>query len=142
MKNQFSTSIILCITLAVSFTSCSKKTDPGAELQNAANLLEKADPATAPEAQAPQPASATTPAPSPAQQMNQAVAAYKSGNLEEAVTRLQTVRATPVMSPQQRMAVNDAMAAVMSDIYARAAKGDSGAMRAVKQYEEMQTHSH
>jgi hypothetical protein len=140
MKNNFLFNTVLCTTLIVSFTSCSKKTDAGTELQNAANLLQKADTAPAPEAQAPQPASATTP--SPSQQMNQAVAAYKSGNLEEAVTRLQTLRATPVMSPQQRMAVNDAMAAVMSDIYARAAKGDAGAMQAVKQYEQLQTHPH
>ena len=76
------------------------------------------------------------------QQMNQAMAAYKSGNLEDTVTRLQTLRAAPAISPQQRVAVNDATAAVMADIYARAAKGDAGAMQAVKQYEQMQTHSH
>lgn len=71
--------------------------------------------------------------------MNQAIAAYKSGNLEDAVTRLQKLRATPVMTPQQRIALNDAMAAVMTEIYSLAAKGDTRAIQAVKQYEQMQT---
>ena len=43
------------------------------------------------------------------------------------------------MTAQQRMALNDAMAAVMTDIYAQAAKGDQRAIQAVKQYEKMQT---
>ena len=72
--------------------------------------------------------------------MNQAVVAYKSGNLEDAVTRLQTLRASPVLTPQQRLALNDAMAAVMTEIYTMASKGDARAIAAVKQYEYMQTH--
>lgn len=71
--------------------------------------------------------------------MKQAVQAYKGGNFEDAVTRLQSLRATTSMSAQQRMALNDAMAAVMGDIYALAAKGDARAIQAVKQYEQMQT---
>jgi hypothetical protein len=67
------------------------------------------------------------------------LAAYKSGDLQDAVTRLQKLRATPVMTPQQRIALNDAMAAVMSEIYGLAAKGDARAIAAVKQYEELQT---
>ncbi|MDB6113045.1 MAG: hypothetical protein JWR69_4795, partial [Pedosphaera sp.] len=39
-------------------------------------------------------------------------------------------------------AVNDAMAAVMGEIYALAAKGDARAIQAVKLYEQMQTQSH
>lgn len=45
------------------------------------------------------------------------------------------------MSGQQRMALNDAMAAVMGDIYALAAKGDPRAVQAVKQYELLQNKS-
>ncbi len=71
--------------------------------------------------------------------MKQAVDAYKGGQLEDAVTRLQKLRATPTMTAQQRMALNDAMAAVMTDIYAQAAKGDARAIAAVKRYEQMQT---
>jgi hypothetical protein len=52
---------------------------------------------------------------------------------------LQKLRATPVMTPQQRIALNDAMAAVMGEIYVLAAKGDARAQQAVKQYEKMQT---
>ena len=71
--------------------------------------------------------------------MREAVAAYKSGNLQDAVTRMQKLRATPIMTPQQRVAINDAMAAVMGDIYSLAANGDQRALAAVKQYEELQT---
>ena len=38
------------------------------------------------------------------------------------------------------MALNDATAAVMAEIYALADKGDTRAIQAVKLYEEMQTH--
>lgn len=71
--------------------------------------------------------------------MSQALVAYKAGQLEDAVTRLQKLRAMPTMTPQQRMAMNDAMAAVMSEIYLLASKGDSRAIQAVRQYEQMQT---
>ncbi len=70
--------------------------------------------------------------------MKQAVEAYKGGQLEDAVTRLQKLRATTTMTAQQRMALNDAMAAVMTDIYALAAKGEPRAVQAVKQYELLQ----
>lgn len=43
------------------------------------------------------------------------------------------------MTPQQRMALNDAMAAVMANIYALAANGDARAVQAVKQHEKLQT---
>lgn len=71
--------------------------------------------------------------------MKQAAEAYKGGQLEEAVTQLQKLRATTAMTAQQRMALNDAMAAVMGDIYALAAKGDGRAIQAVKQYEKLQS---
>ena len=71
--------------------------------------------------------------------MSQALAVYKAGNLEDAVTRLQKLRAATALTPQQRMDLNDKMAAVMGEIYALAAKGDSRAIAAVKQYEQMQT---
>jgi len=105
------------------------------------------DPVQAAPAPEPAPQSpAATPAPQPvapakaqAQEMNQAMVAYKAGNLDDAVVRLQKLRATPVMSAEKRIAVNDATAAVMSEIYALAGKGDARAIQAVKLYEEMQT---
>ncbi|EEF57733.1 hypothetical protein [Pedosphaera parvula] len=142
MKNIFPGIILLCASLTLALTGCNKNANARGELEKAASLLEKSETAPAPVAQSPQPAEATTTVASPSQQMNQAMAAYKSGNLEDTVTRLQILRAAPAISPQQRVAVNDATAAVMADIYARAAKGDAGAMQAVKQYEQMQTHSH
>ena len=71
--------------------------------------------------------------------MQQALAAYKGGDLQDAVTRLQRLRAAPTITSQQRIALNDAMAAVMTEIYGLAAKGDARARQAVKQYEQMQT---
>lgn len=70
--------------------------------------------------------------------MSEAMASYKGGNLTDAVTQLQRLRAQSVITPEQRMALQDAMAAVMTDIYGRAAKGDARAQQAVKQYELMQ----
>ena len=103
--------------------------------------LAQTAPAVEPVPQAP--SAIVTPPPAapatPAQEMNQAIVAYKAGNLDDAVARLQKLRATPVLSAEKRMAVNDAMAAVMSEIYALAGKGDARAIQAVKLYEQMQT---
>jgi hypothetical protein len=145
MKNSFlEVLMILGASLCLAFAGCNRKPDAKTELEKAATELAKADPAPvapAPVNQAPIPQAVPVAAPaSPApQQMNQAMAAYKEGKLEDAVTRLQKLRASPVMSPQQRMALNDAMAAVMSEIYTMAAKGDARAIAAVKQYEYLQS---
>jgi hypothetical protein len=71
--------------------------------------------------------------------MKQALAAYKAGQLEDAVTRLQNLRSQTAMTAEQRMALQDAIAAVMTEINALAAKGDARAIAALKQYEAMQT---
>jgi hypothetical protein len=122
---------------------CGLKKDANSELQKAAAVMAQPEPAQAaaaaePVQQTPS-APAATPAKTQAQEMSQAMAAYKSGDLEDAVTKFQKLRATPVMSAEKRMALNDAMAAVMGEIYALAAKGDARAIQAVKKYEEMQT---
>ena len=143
MKNFIHRGFCLSAVLAMALSGCSKKSDATAELEKAASMLAKAETASEP-AQASQP-NQPAPAPeaaserAPAQQMSAAMAAYKAGQLEDAVTRLQRLRATPTMTPQQRIAMNDAMAAVMTDIYALAAKGDGRAIQAVKQYELLQT---
>ena len=141
MKICFTTLIFLCACLTVTNSGCSRKADANAELEKAASTFANAETAPTPPAQPSQPnqpAPATT-SPTPAQEMKQAMAAYKAGELEDAVTRLQLLRAMPTMTAQQRMAMNDAMAAVMTDIYALAAKGDGRALQAVKRYELMQT---
>lgn len=139
---------VLAAGVATALTGCGRNADAQNELQKAESALAKSAPAQPVPSQptpAPQPAANNTPAtsaepaPAPAQQMTAAMAAYKAGKLEDAVTRLQQLRATPALSPQQRIALNDAMAAVMGEIYAMAAKGDARAIQAVKQYEQMQT---
>ena len=141
MKSVGLFALLLCFT---SLVGCGGKKDANTELQRAAAAMAQPDPSpTAPATEPVQPASPTiqtAPATTPAQEMSQAMTAYKSGDLDDAVRRLQKLRATPVLSAEKRMAVNDATAAVMSEIYALADKGDARAIQAVKLYEEMQTH--
>jgi hypothetical protein len=131
--------------MLVALGGCSKKGNPTSEMEKAAEALAQPAPDQPPpqapvqSAETPQ-ATATPPTePPPAQEMQQAMAAYKAGALEDAVTRLHKLRATRAMTPQQRIALNDAMAAVMSEIYGLAANGDQRAIQAVKQYERLQT---
>ena len=112
------------------------KQDPTSELEKAAAAMAKMEPEPA----APDPGASPAPAePPPAQQMQQAITDYKAGKMEDAVTRLQLLRSARVMSPQQRMALQDSIAAVMAEVYALAEKGDPRAIAAVAQYEKMQT---
>jgi hypothetical protein len=151
MKKHLLWTLVWCASLAVMFSGCGGNADANSELERAARVMEEAEPAPEPAATpvpttspvyVPSAAAQPTqvqPAAPPAEQLNHAMTAYKSGNLEDAVTRLQQLRATPAMNPQQRIALQDAMAAVMTEIYSLAAKGDARAIQAVKQYERMQT---
>ncbi len=126
---------------------CGDRKDANTELQKAATAMAQPEPVQAAPAAEPvqqaSPAAApnqTAPATTPVQEMHQAMTAYKAGDLDDAVRRLQKLRATPVLSAEKRIAVNDATAAVMGEIYELAAKGDARAIQAVKLYEQMQTH--
>ncbi len=138
---------ILLAAIAVLLVACHKQ-NAVSEMEKAADAMAKAETAQPPSTPAPQPSDQAAhvlvppgaPAvPPPAQQVQEALAAYKAGNLEDAVTRLQKLRATRVLSPQQRMALQDSIAAVMTEIYTMAEKGDTRAIAAVMQYEKMQT---
>jgi|SRR5579862_9654711 len=112
------------------------KQDPVSELEKTASTMTSAQPAA--------PAANTSPAPEPAgpppaQQVQAALADYKAGKMEDAVTRLQLLRAVPTLTPEQRMALQDSVAAVMTEIYTLAGKGDPRAIAAVAAYEKMQT---
>jgi len=146
MKSAIFFALVLCLTAALP-TGCGSKKDANTELQKAAVAMAQPEPPQdAPAAEPAPPTSSatattqTTPASTPAQEMNHAMVAYKAGDLDDAVRRLQKLRATPVLSAEKRIAVNDATAAVMGEIYELAAKGDARAIQAVKLYEEMQTH--
>jgi hypothetical protein len=117
-------------------------------MEKAAKVLEQSrpSPVPAPVAAPVQPVAAPAPAAQPAQpvtsqpvaqQMNQAMAAYKSGDYLDAVTRLQLLRTKVAKTPEQTMAIQDAMAAVMAELYARAEKGDTRAKQAIKEFQEM-----
>lgn len=133
MKIEYSILMVWSAALAIILTGCGKKTDANSELERAVSAMNQSAPAQ------PLTATATAPGLPPAQEMNQAMAAYKGGNFEDAITRLQNLRAAPVMTPAQRIAVNDAVAAVMSELYTLAEKGDARAIQAIKQYQQMQT---
>ena len=122
---------LLPLLLTVSLATACKKEDPVAALEKSAADLEKT-PAAPAEGDAPV-------GPAPAEQVKQAVADFKAGKMEDAVTRLQLLRAQPVMTPDQRMALQDSIASVMQEIYAMALNGDARAKAAVAQYERMQT---
>jgi hypothetical protein len=146
VAKQFPTVLVSCVILATGLAACGPKPDANRELEKAVAALEKVESTTPPTSvqpaqpgPAPAPAQATTEIAAPPQQMSQAVASFKSGDYEDAVTRLQKLRAQPAMSAEQLIALQNAMAAVMGEIYARAAKGDARARQAVKQYEQMQT---
>jgi hypothetical protein len=143
---RITTTIVCGLIFSGVVLGCSKKSDTNSLLENAAKELQAteaippAPPSPPPQSvQSVQPAPTTSqPALAPVQEMNQAMASYKSGNLEDAVTRLYKLRAQTAMTPQQLIAVQEATAAVMGEVYALAAKGDARAIAAVKQYEQMQ----
>lgn len=132
--------------ILIALTAC-KKQNPVEEMEKAAAAIDKLAKDSAP-------ATATARAPVsgeydaaaaalvPAQELKQAITEYKAGKMEDAVTRLQLLRSQSVLSPEQRMALQDSMAAVMTEIYALAEKGDARAVAAVAQYEKMQTAPH
>ena len=118
--------------LVLAATAC-KKEDPVAELEKSAAALEKT-PAAPAEGATDAPAGAAS-----AEQVKQAISDFKSGKMEDAVNRLQLLRAQPAMTPEQRMALQDSIASVMQEIYAMAQHGDARAKAAVAQYERLQT---
>jgi hypothetical protein len=138
-----------CLVTPVFLTGCNHQVDAKTELEKAATVLDQPSVASgSPTAEAPPPPTespAAVPEPvaglaaTPAQEMHLAISSYKTGELEDAVTRLQKLRATPTLTAEQRMAVQDSVAAVMTEICTLAAKGDPKAIQAVKQYELMQT---
>jgi len=143
MKNKFPIFTTWFVILAIGLVGCGGKPDANTELEKAAKALEQADagqPAPTPAQPAQPVVSAPVAAPqTPVQQMNQAMTYYKNGEYETAMANLQTLRDRATMTPQQNMAVQSAMAAVMTDIYTRAANGDARAQQAVKQYEQSKT---
>lgn len=131
-------------------TGCNKKTDTNSALEQAVQVMEQAESSQAAPVSVPQQTTVTTSPTAPAQaapavattsvaqQMNQAVAAYKGGHYVDAVTRLQQLRALTGKTPEQTLALQEAIAAVMAELYTRASKGDTRAQTAVKEYERIQ----
>ena len=124
--------LAFAVSVAVGLSGCGKP-DPVVEMEKAAATMEKTPPA------APAPSASAEPAPVPAREVKQAITDFKAGKLEDAVTRMQLLRAQPTMSPDQRMALQDSLGAMMTEIYSLAEKGDPRAVAAVAQYEKMQT---
>ena len=121
------------VLLVATATGCHKPADASADLANAVKVLEQvpagqpAPPQGNPNGQGSPPAS---------QQVNEALTAYKGGSYADAIGCMELARLNPNKTPAQTMAIQDAMAAVMADLYTRAAKGDVAAQRAIAQYQE------
>lgn len=127
---------------------CGRKTNANAELDSAVKALEKSEAAAPAATRAAAAAPPAAPVPvTPAsqetvvaqpvsQQMSAATASYKAGDYTDAITRLQLLRTKVTKTPEQTVAVQDAMAAVMSELYARAEKGDARASQAIKLFQE------
>jgi hypothetical protein len=141
--------LVIGLAAGVAVAGCGKQPDADSALEAAVQAMEQPEagqPAAAPvppPASPPRAAAPTQPTPviattSVAQQMNQAVTAYKGGHYVDAVTRLQQLRAMTGKTPEQTMALQEALAAVMGELYTRASKGDAWAQAAVKEYERIQ----
>lgn len=127
--NYVWTNRALILTAVLGLSACSRKANPLSELEKTAAALKDA------------PASAGTDGkagPAPAAQLQEAIAEYKAGKMEDAVTRLQMLRMQTAMTPEQRMSLQDSVAAVMSEVYTAAQNGDARAIAAVQAYERMQ----
>ena len=126
MKSAFSTVTILSAVMVLGAVGCKKQpatttstTQPDASTQAVA---------------------AATAAPLPAQQINDALAAYKKGNLLDSVTQLQQIKQSTPMTGAQLLDLNHSINDVMNDLYARAAKGDAQAQQAIAAYKNSHHH--
>lgn len=117
---------------ALIIVGCSKKTDASNALVKTLQVLEELPPL--PQAPAkPDPKAPTT---LPVHQVSQALASLKAGNYSDTISQMESARINPNKTPQQMMAIQDAMASVMVDLYNRAANGDAAAQQAIKKYQE------
>ena len=135
---------------ALAVTGCSQKTDAKGEMEKAAKALEQAPASQAAVTVAAPPPPRTesaAPAPTPqtqvqatpqmvSQQMNQALVSYKAKEYEDAVTRLLWLRGKVPKTADQAMALQAAIASVVTELGALAAKGDERARAALKQYDK------
>lgn len=131
MNKNISTAVVLSTLLILGTVGCHKTADSQIQIEQAAQAMAQTE--------TPHPTASATPAASPVEQVNEALGAYKSGNYTEAVTRFQTMRGHTAMSGQQLESLNNVMAAVMSDLYARAAKGDAQAQAAIEEYRRLKS---
>jgi hypothetical protein len=125
---QNSTVVPILTSFVLVIAGCHRQGDANAEMAKAVKELEQAAPG--------QPSAPASTGPPVAQQMNEAMVAYKGGDYLEAVMRLEVLRSKAIKTPDQTMAVQNAMAAVMTELYSRAEKGDTRAQQAIKQYQE------
>ncbi len=137
MKPLFSLPLLLTIALAVG-SGCHKET-PVTDLEKTAAAMSQTAAAPADAKAAPNDPSGGV---QPAEQVRQAISDYKAGKMEDAVTRLQILRAMPALTPEQRMSLQDSVASVMAEIYTLAEKGDARAIAAKAQYERLQMSGH
>ena len=117
------------LATALLLAACHKKADPVADMEKIAAALATPSPAATP--------GDPNAGPPPAKEMQEVIAEYKAGKMEEAVTRLQMLRNQSNVTVDQRMAIQDGVAAVMNDIYTKAEQGDPRAIAAVQRFQAL-----
>lgn len=122
---------VLFFGSTIVLVGCTKKTDAGAELEKTIKELEQTKPALQAPAQLQSSAQANQPA---AGQLSLALIALKERKYTEVITQMELARSNPGKTPQQTIAIQDAMAAVMQDLYTRAANGDAAAKQAIEKH--------
>ena len=130
MRTGSPAAALVLVVLVLTLNGCHKGTSASTDtvLAHTAKVL----------AQAPHGQPVSSQANTNALQVSQALDSYKAGNYEAALGNMNAVIWNANKTPAQTIAVQDAMAALMTDLYARAAKGDVAAQQAIKNYQEMQ----
>lgn len=126
----------LALALAIAMfllAGCHRQPDASTELANTVRLLEQSTPSVSAAAGGP-PARAARAL--PAQEVKQALVSLQAGNYPAAIAQMESARSNPQKTPQQTIAIQDALAAVMNDLYNRAAAGDAAAKQAIRQYQQ------
>lgn len=143
MKSTVFQKSLVIGALAAGLCGCDREPSTQTKVEEAVKAFEQAPAASAAPASAATPAAPAPAAPKEAaQQMNQAAVAYKAGNYVDTVKFLQMLRSQQGKTAEQLLALQDATAAMVGEIYAAAAKGDTRAQQAVKEYERLQNVRH
>lgn len=131
MNNAFFHSVILFGFLTTVSVGCGHKSSPPTTQAESTStqVSGKSGQQNSPEAYGP--------GPSLEQNVADATAAWKNGDYNQAVIKFHDTQKNSPMSGQQLIELNATIAKTMTDLYARAAKGDVQAKAAIAEYDRL-----